>query len=123
MTIPHAVLFLDHHCAKILLFGPDWTKERKINAHMHLNRQSESHERSRHEFFGKVCDGLNGVSRALVVGGLTRITDFKHHVQKHRPEMATLIADYEPADHPSVNELMTLGRQFARDAHKTGTVV
>jgi hypothetical protein len=34
-ALPHAFVFVDHHCAKILQFGPELTQERKVNAQQH----------------------------------------------------------------------------------------
>jgi hypothetical protein len=121
MTFPKAVVFVDHHCAKILQFGPELTQERKVNAQLHLNGQDERNAHAKQEFLGKVCDGLEGVAEVLVVGGHTGITDFKHYAQRHRPEMATHIAGYAPVEHASGNELVALARQwFTHHAHSAG---
>jgi hypothetical protein len=121
MTFPKAVVFVDHHCAKILQFGPELTQERKVNAQLHLSRQDERNAYAKQEFLGKVCDGLEGVAEVLVVGGHTGITDFKHYAQRHRPEMATHIAGYAPVEHASGNELVALARQwFTHHAHSAG---
>jgi hypothetical protein len=96
-------------------------QERKVNAQMHLSGQDERNERSNQVFFGKVCDGLDGVAEVLVVGGHTGITNFKHYAQKHRPEVATHIAGYAPVDHASDNELVSLARQwFTHHAQTVG---
>jgi hypothetical protein len=112
MPFHHAVVFVDHHCARILQFGSQTLPERKVNAHLHLSGQDERNQRSQQAFFGKVCDGLDGVAEVLVVGAHTGISDFKDYAQKHRPEMATHIADYAPVDHPNENELLALARQW-----------
>jgi hypothetical protein len=112
MPLPQAVVFVDHHCAKIMQFGPELTQERKVNAHLHLNGQDERNAHSKQVFFDKVCDGLDGVAEVLVVGGHTGITDFKHYAQQHRPETATHIAGYAPVDQASGKELVTLARQW-----------
>jgi hypothetical protein len=124
MPLYHAVVFIDHHCAKILQFGSEHTHERKVNAQLHLRGQDEHNERFKHEFFAKVCDGLVGVAEVLVVGGHTGISDFKHYAQKHRPEVAEHIAGYAPVDHPSDNELVALARQwFAHYSQMMGIAV
>lgn len=112
MSLHHAVVFVDHHCAKILQFGPEYTKKNKVNAHLHLSGQDERNERSKLEFFGKVCDGLDGVAEVLVVGGHAGIADFGHYAQRYRPATATHIAGYVQGDPSSDNELLALARQW-----------
>ena len=112
MPLFHAVVFVDHHCARIVQFGSERTHEKKVNAHLHLRGQDERNERSKHEFLGKVCDGLMGVEDVLVVGGQTAISGFRHYAQKHRPEIATHVAGYETVDHPSDNELVAFARHW-----------
>ncbi len=118
MPFYHAVVFVDHHCARIVQFGSEHTHEQKVNAHLHLRGQDERNERSKHEFLGKVCDGLIGVEEVLVVGGHTGISDFKHYAQKHRPAIALHIAGYAPVDHPSDNELVALARHWFAHYHQ-----
>ena len=121
MSLHHAVVFVDHHCAKILQFGSEHAQERKVNAHMHLNGQDARNQRSKHEFFGKVCDGLDGVAEVLVVGGQVGITDFAQYVQTHRPDAATHIAGYAPVEHSNGSELVALARRwFSHHARMDG---
>lgn len=68
--------------------------------------------RSEHEFFGKVCDSLDGISRVLVTGSHTSIADFRHYVDKHRPQVSPRIAGYEVVDHPTDNQLVALARSY-----------
>jgi hypothetical protein len=112
MPQQHALVFIDQHCAKILQRGPQALEERKVNAHLHLRGQDERNQRSKHAFFGKVCDGLDGVDEVLVVGGHTGITEFKNFAHQHRAEVATHIAGYAPVDHPSDKELAALAHQW-----------
>jgi hypothetical protein len=114
ITMPshHAVVFIDHHSAKIVQFGFEHTYESKVNEHLHLNGPHEKNERSRHEFFGKVCDGLEGISQVLVVGGNTSMADFRHYVGKHRPKADVQLAGYQMVNHPSNNELVALARTW-----------
>lgn len=124
MPFHHAVVFVDHHCARILQFSAHTLQERKVNAHLHLSGQDERNARSQHAFFDKVCDGLDGVAEVLVVGGQRGIADFRHFVQQHRPGAARQIAGYAALDHSSDNELVALARQwFAKQAQMAGLPV
>lgn len=115
MSLYHAVAFVDHESARVLQFDSTQVVERKIHSHKHLTRQHASGVRTEHEFFAAVCDALDGIAEVLVVGRHTGIADFRHYVDKHRPQAAARIVGYEVADHPSENQLVALARKhFAK---------
>jgi hypothetical protein len=68
--------------------------------------------RTQHEFFGEVCQALDGIAEVLVTGSHTAIADFRHYADKHRPQTATRIVGYEVVDHPSENQLVALARKY-----------
>ena len=115
MSLFHAVAFVDHQSAQVLQFGSEQVAERKVHAHRHFTPQHHSGVRSEHEFFGEVCDALDGIAEVLVTGGHTGLADFRHYVDKHRPQTAARIVGYEVVDHPTENQLVALARKhFAK---------
>lgn len=112
MALFHAVVRLDHHTAQILQFDPDHVEAQKLRAHSHPTRHHGSQVRTEHEFFGEVCDALAGVAEVLVVGSKTAQADFRHYVEKHRPQSAGQIVGYETVDHPSDAQLVALARRY-----------
>ena len=124
MSLFHAVAFVDHQCAEILQFTSEHVVERKVHAHPKFTRQHGSGVRTEHEFFGQVCDALDGIAEVLVVGGHTGLADFRHFVGKHRPLAAERIVGYEVVDHRSENQLIALARQhFVKYDQMGGTPV
>lgn len=115
MTFYHAVVFVDHHSAQVLQFDSEQVLEKKVHEHRHLTRQHASSVRGEHEFFGTVCDAMEGVSEVLIAGRHTGISDFRHYVEEHRPLTAARIVGYEVVDHPTENQLVALARKhFAK---------
>ena len=112
MTLYHAVALVDHHAAEVLQFGTEHVQEHKVHEHLKFTRQHGSEVRAEHEFFGHVCDALDGIDEVLVAGGHTSLADFRHYVDKHRPQTAKRIVGYEVVDHPSERQLVALARQF-----------
>ena len=110
----HAIVWVDHQKAQVLQFDSDTVVSRKVHAHAHYTRQHASAVRSLHEFFGEVCDALEGVAEVLVAGAHNATADFHHYVDKHRPQVASHILGYEVVDHPSENELVALARRRFR---------
>ena len=112
MTTLHAVVFIDHTQAQVLQFDAEHVQAEKVKTHTHQTRQHGSDVRSEHEYFGQVCDALNGIQEVLVTGPKTGLADFKHYADKHRPETAGRIVGYETVDHPSENQLVALARKY-----------
>lgn len=112
MTTLHAVVFIDHTQAQVLQFDAEHVQAQKVKTHTHQTRQHGSAVRSEHEYFGQVCDALDGILEVLVTGSKTALADFKHYADKHRPEIAARIVGYETVDHPSENQLVALARRY-----------
>jgi stalled ribosome rescue protein Dom34 len=122
MSLFHAVVELDHSQAQVLQFDAEHVQAHKVKAHSHYTKQHGSQVRSEHEFFGQVCDALDGIAEVLVAGSKTALADFKHYADKHRPQTAQRIVGYETVDHPTEGQLVALARQyFLRHDRMAGT--
>ncbi|WP_428421156.1 hypothetical protein [Methylibium sp.] len=122
MSLFHAVVWTDHQTAQVLQFDAEHVLAQKVRAHTHHTAQHGSAVRSEHEFFGEVCDALDGINEVLVTGSHTALADFRHYADKHRPQTAARIVAYEVADHPSENQLIALARKyFLRHDQMAGT--
>ena len=111
MSLFHAVAFVDHRSAEVLQFGAEQVLEQTVHQHFKFTPEHHSGVRTEHEFFGHVCDALDGIAEVLVVGGHTGLADFRHYVNKHRPLTAQRIVGYEVVDHPTENQLVALARK------------
>ena len=111
MSLPHAVVLIDHHTAQVLQFDADHVLSQKVKAHTHHTKQHGSSARTEHEFFGEVCDALAGVAEVMVTGAHTAQADFRRYVDKHRAAVAKNIVAWETVDHPSDNQLVALARK------------
>jgi stalled ribosome rescue protein Dom34 len=112
MTMFHAVVWIDHQTAQILQFDAEHVQAQKIKAHSHHTAKHASGVRTQHEFFGQVCDALEGISELLIVGPKTGITDFEHYAKKHRAQTAAHIVGTEVTDHPSEGQLVAMARKY-----------
>lgn len=112
MTSFHAVVWLDHSRAQVLQFDAEHVQAQRVKAHAHHTAQHGSAVRTQHEYFGEVCDALEGISEILATGPKLGLADFRHYVDKHRPATAKRIVGFETVDHPSDNQLIALARQY-----------
>jgi len=112
MPLFHAIVWVDHHTAQVLQFDAAQVLAQQVREHVHCTRQHGSNVRSEHEFFGEVCDATKGIAELLVAGSRTAQADFRHYVEKHRPEVAQRIVGWEMAGHMSTKELVALARRY-----------
>lgn len=110
MALVQAVLLVDHENAAIQRLGN--TEVTRLHAHHHHTRQHGSDVRTGHAFFGEVCDALAGITEVLVAGHHTAQTDFRHYLDKHRPQVARQVVGWETVDRPSDGQLAALARKF-----------
>lgn len=112
MPLTHAVAWIDHHSARVLQIDDQQVLDQKVSEHPHYTRQHGSEVRSEHEFFAEVCDAMAGIASVLVAGGHTAQADFRRYVEKHRPALSSQIAGWQTVDHPTVGEIVKMGRAF-----------
>lgn len=112
MGLTHAVVWADHQSAQVLQFDAEHVQASRVRAHSHHTAQHGSVVRSQHEFFGEICSAIEGIGEILVVGSHTTTADFRHYVEKHRPQTAEQIAAYEVVDHPTEKQLVALARKY-----------
>lgn len=111
-TLFHAVAWVDHEAARVLQFDAEHLRAEKVKAQHSASRRHHGTVRTEHEYFGHVCDALDGIAEVLVVGPKTALADFRHYVEKHRPHTLPAIRGWEPAEHGSERQLVALGRKF-----------
>jgi len=111
MSLPHTVLWIDHHHALLLSFDAERSDARHVRAHTHNTHQHGSGVRTEHEFFGEVCDALAS-DEVLVTGSHQAQADLRHYIDKHRPSAAHRIVGWQTVDHPSEAQLLALARKF-----------
>jgi hypothetical protein len=112
MSLFHAVVWLDHTRAQVLQFDAEHVQSQKVKAHSHHTAQHGSAVRTQHEYFGELCEALQGVAEILITGPKQGLLDFRHYADKHRPLTAKRIVGYEPVDHPTENQLVALARAY-----------
>jgi hypothetical protein len=107
----HAVIWLDHQQAQVVHFDATESQAQTVRSHHHPTAQHGSEVRAVHEFFGHVCDALQGTPEVLVTGGRTTLADFRHYVEKHRAALGPHVMGWEVVDHPTPAQLVALARQ------------
>ncbi len=106
----HAVVYIDHHAARVLQFDPARSEDAKAHEQRDFARQDSVESRSEDAFFADICEALEAVDEIVVMGARANLADFRRFVEGHRRDLASSIAAYEVAVRPSNQQLLALSR-------------
>lgn len=110
MSTYHAVVWLDHSEAHVLMFDREHVEAQRIKSRSHHKHQGKSSDDA--AYFGAIATALGGTHEVLLTGpGLTR-NAFRDWCLQHQKAVAALIVDSLSADHPSDAQLVALARQY-----------
>lgn len=118
MTIPHAVVWLDHHEAKILFLHEDDARfeEQHIKAqtsHSHNHHNHQHHGPDKH-FFESIEKALGSAQEVLLAGPGLAKNEFQKYAEAHFKQLSKRIVGVEALDHPTEGQLAALARKTFR---------
>jgi stalled ribosome rescue protein Dom34 len=121
MKIFHAVVWLDHHEARVCFLHEDEAgfDERRIHAHEHHGHpHRDGHRRDNHtdSFFRAIAQALEPVKEVLLVGPSQTKHELQEFLATHQAELHKRIIGVESADHPTDKQLAAQGRAFFKKA-------
>lgn len=119
----HAVVWLDHHEARIVHFNANDTDEKIVhpaNPPRHLHHTAGSpagtHDRGDPVYYRGVADALAGAKAFLVTGPSTAKTEFVTWLRSHAPQMTERLAGVETMPHMTDRQLVAEARRFFKGA-------
>jgi stalled ribosome rescue protein Dom34 len=121
----HAIVWIDHHEARIVHFNADDADEEVIRpTHMprHLHHTSGSpagtHERGAPEYYRAVAAALGGAKAVLVAGPSTAKTEFVAWLRDHAPAMIERLSGVETLPPMTDRQLVAEARRFFKGADR-----
>lgn len=110
MSTFHAVIWMDHCEAHVLMFDREHMQAQRVKSRSHHKHQGKDDDNS--TFFAAIAVALTGTHEVLLAGpGLAR-NQFREWCSHHQPAVAAMIVDSVVADHPSDAQLVALARQY-----------
>ena len=110
MSTFHAVVWMDHNEAHVLMFDREHVEAQRIKSRTHHKHQGKSGDSS--AFFADIAKALTGTHEILLTGpGLAR-NQFREWCASHRGAVASAIVDSVSADHPTDGQLVAMARQY-----------
>ena len=113
--LQHAIVWTDHQHADVVVFNGEQSETRKLRAHTHPTGQHGSSVRSEHEFMAALCTAIEVVPQVLVTGSKQVLADFRHYVEKHRPQAGQHIVAYEVAAPQTEGQRLAFARKYFLD--------
>jgi hypothetical protein len=120
----HAVVWIDHHEARIFYFSVSDANEivvRPKDPTRHIHRKANTigsgHAPEDPDFLQRVTDALAEAGAILVLGPATEKLALLNHIDRRAPWLKSKIRGLETADHPTDGEILALARRFFKDDH------
>ena len=115
----HAVIWIDHHEARVFHFNADQADEAVVHAahsstHLHSKAGSVSgtHVTDEPQFYGNVAKSVPESQKILIVGPSSAKTEFVKYLEKHAPQTHVRVAGVETMDRLTDNQILTEGRRY-----------
>jgi stalled ribosome rescue protein Dom34 len=110
MSTFHAVVWMDHSEAHVVMFDREHIESQRIKSRSHHKHQGAAADAA--AFFADVAKALNGTREVLLTGpGLAR-NEFRDWCTAHQAAIAQVIVDSIATDHPSDKQLVALAKQY-----------
>jgi stalled ribosome rescue protein Dom34 len=110
MSTFHAVVWMDHQEAHVVMFDREHVEAQRIQSRSHHKHQGKADDTA--AFFAEVAQALTGTHEVLVTGpGLAR-NEFCDWYAAHPKSTAAIIVNSIASDHPSDAQLVAMAKQY-----------
>ena len=110
MSTFHAVVWMDHNEAHVLMFDREHVESQRVKSRSHHKHQGKSGDAA--AFYADIAKALQGTHEVLLTGPGAARNEFRDWCQSHVKAAAGVIVDSIASDHPSDNQLVALARQY-----------
>ena len=121
----HAVVWIDHHEARVFHFDREDAERLVIHPdnptqHIHhkANTIGSGHASEDQDFLHRVAAAVADAGAILITGPAGEKTELVKHMERHDPLVAKRIAGVESVDHPSDKSLVAHARAYFKDDHQ-----
>jgi stalled ribosome rescue protein Dom34 len=110
MSTFHAVVWMDHNEAHVLMFDREHVESQRVKSRSHHRHQGKIGDVV--GLFGEVAKALQGAREVLLTGPGAARNEFRDWCTSHAKAIADVIVDSVASDHPSDHQLVALARQY-----------
>jgi hypothetical protein len=119
----HAVVWLDHHQAKLFHVGLTGDDEVALHPHLptrHLRHKANAvgsgHAGPDAHFLEDIASALGDAGEILIIGPAGAKTELAKHLREKHPAIGKRIVAVEAADHPSDGQIVAYAKQHFKMA-------
>jgi stalled ribosome rescue protein Dom34 len=121
----HAIVWIDHHEARIFHFNPTEVDRLVLRPHeptRHIHHKANSmgsgHAAEDRDFLHDVTTAIADAGAVLITGPANEKTELVKYIHANAPNVAKAIAGVETVDHPSDNILVAHARTYFKAADR-----
>ena len=125
MSHYHAVIWIDHHEARIFEFTADEAEKEIVRPehpvkHLHAKPGTLASWRAPEDktYYADVAKALEGVGEILVTGPANAKLVLVKYLQKQKPDLAEKVIGIETVDHPTDGQLVAFARNYFKHADR-----
>ncbi len=111
MTTFHAVVWMDHSQAHVLMFDQEHVEAQRVKAR-HQHTPKHGHVGADKDFFQQIAGSLAGVTEVLLTGPAHAKNEFRDFCKHQAHAVDKAIVDVVSTDHPSDAQLVAMARQY-----------
>ena len=106
----HAVVWMDHQEAHVVMFDREHVEAQRIRSRSHHKHQGKAGDTA--AFYAEVAQALTGTHEVLVSGPGSARNEFRDWCTRHQKDIAAVVVDSVASDHPSDAQLVALAKQY-----------
>lgn len=111
MTTFHAVVWIDHSEAHVLMFDREHVEAQRVKARSH-HTPKHGHVGADKDFFKHVAQALEGVSEILLTGPANAKIEFRDFCKHNVHPVDKCVVDVISSDHPTDAQVVAMARQY-----------
>lgn len=111
MTTFHAVVWIDHSQAHVMMFDKEHVEAQRVKARSH-HTPKHGHVGPDKDFFKQVADALAGVSEVLLTGPANAKNEFRDFCKHNAHAVDKAIVEVVGSDHPTDAQVVAMARQY-----------
>ena len=119
MSTFHAVVWMDHHEAHVLMFDREHVASQRVKSRSHHKHQGKAGETA--PFYADVAKALQGCHEVLVTGPGKARDEFRDWCAAHAAAVAKAVVDSVASDHPSDAQVVAMARQYFKKFDQMAT--
>ena len=115
----HAVIWMDHHQAKVFHFNAHEENHEQVHAHhtsLHLHHRANTigpgHEVIDPAFMNEIVLAVSEAGEILLIGPGNAKTEFNTYLSGYSPSLKAKILGIQTVDHPTDPEIVAYARKF-----------